>query len=258
MANKLVVECPSGDLKEAAYFKKMSSVWWDLKGPYRAQYLYDSAVVPYIVQEITNSGLLINKEYAGNSEPFTGFKILEVGCGGGIVCEMLSKYGGDITGLDINSYVLEVAKEHLKLADPKITNINYILQSAEEHCLSNDAKYDFVILNTVIQHVVDKDSLLKSCVRCLKPGGSIFISGFSQTWIAWFFLIILSEWWGTIPPGTGDWSKYITVGDLENKMKRYGCKLVASKGISHNIFTDTWTLGKFHSMCYAARFVKQE
>ncbi|KAB0794497.1 hypothetical protein PPYR_11336 [Photinus pyralis] len=257
MANKLVVECPSADLKEAAHFKKMSSVWWDLKGEYHGQYLYDSNVVPYMVEEIINSGLLDIK-YAESEKPFTGLKILEVGCGGGIMCEMLSKYGGDITGIDINSYVLEVAKEHLKSADPKITNINYILQSAEEHCLSNAEKYDLVVLNTVIQHVVEKDVLLKSCVRCLKPGGSIFISGFSQTWIAWFLLEILAEWWGTLPKGNSEWRKFISIGDLENMMKWYKCKLIASKGIYHNLFTDTWTMGRCHSMSYAARFVKQE
>uniref|UniRef100_A0A1Y1MCS9 Methyltransferase type 11 domain-containing protein n=1 Tax=Photinus pyralis TaxID=7054 RepID=A0A1Y1MCS9_PHOPY len=257
MAYKLVVECPSADLKEATFFKKMSSVWWDSKGPYHGQHLYDSAVVPYMVEEITSSGML-NKKYDGSSKPFTGLKILEVGCGGGIVCEMLSKYGGDITGLDINRCVLDVAKEHLNRADPKITNINYILQSAEDHCLSNAEKYDVVILNTVIQHVVEKNTLLKSCVRCLKPGGSILISGFSQTWMAWFVLIILSEWLGCTPVGTSDWSKLITLGGLKNMMKRYKCKLVASKGISHNVFADTWTISKCQSMCYAARFVKQE
>ncbi|KAB0794486.1 hypothetical protein PPYR_11325 [Photinus pyralis] len=250
----LAIPCPSMDAEEAKYFTKMSSVWWDTKGPYRTQFFFDSMIVPFIIEQIVNNQKSRHENFS-DDQPLNGLKILEIGCGGGIVTEKMSRKGGDITGIDVNLAIINVAKNHLKL-DPSITNVEYRLQSVEEHCLDNFEKYDVIILNTVLQHIVDKEPFLQCCIKCLKPGGSAFIGGMSQTWVGWFAGIFLAELLGILPRGTSDWNKFITLEGIGRMVEKFKCRFVDSRGMFYNVLTGNFFYLKSTSVTFIGHFRK--
>lgn len=131
---------------------------------------------------------------------------------GGILSESLARLGGVVTGVDPGADLIKVAKKHAELSE--IFKIQYINTTIEEFCLKNEGKFDVVIVAEVLEHVINKEIFVKSCCKCIKPGGSIFVSGVNKTFYSWFVTIVLWERvFRVVPIGTHDWDKYITPED---------------------------------------------
>lgn len=130
----------------------------------------------------------------------------------------MARTGCSVVGIDVNADLIEVAKEHAKL-DTSLSNLTYILEDVEDHCNNNPQKYDAIVSNFVLEHINEVELFLTSCMACLKPGGSIFVSTLGQTWLGWLAGIILPEYiLGKIPRGAHDWKKFVAIEDTEKML----------------------------------------
>lgn len=130
---------------------------------------------------------------------------------GGFLTEALADLGCTVLGIDPCPELIEVAKNHLKLKPVLSKNITYICGSVEDHSEYNYEKYDVVVASEVIDHVDEQDLFLEVCVKCLKPGGSIFVTTFNKTWISWLIVIVVFEYiTGAVPLGSHFWYKFIS------------------------------------------------
>lgn len=142
---------------------------------------------------------------------------------GGFATEVLGNLGCTVVGIDPCLEMIDVAKKHLNEKPDLSKNVTYICGSVEEHSEYNHEKYDVIFASEVIDHVDEQDLFLEVSVKCLKPGGSIFITTFHKSWISWFIVIILFEYIvGIIPRGSHFWHKFISVDDVDKILSK--CK----------------------------------
>lgn len=142
---------------------------------------------------------------------------MEVGCGGGILTEQLSRLHATVTGIDPGHEVINVAKSHAKTINPDLVKrITYLIENIESHSAENQCKYDAVIVSEVLEHVLDKPKFLEACLLTLKPGGSIFITTFNKTHFSWFSAIFMAEKViKLVPDGVHDWDNFIPPLDCQ-------------------------------------------
>ncbi|KAF2881915.1 hypothetical protein ILUMI_24259 [Ignelater luminosus] len=179
---------PTVNPDEIEKFKNLSASCWNKEERLSPLHPLNHLRVPWIVDGIAEAGL-ISKDKVGSSKPFEGLKILDVGCGVGILSEELAEFGGTIVGLDPCAEVIHEAKKHMAL-NPSLTNITYISETIEEHAEKHCEEYDAVIASEVVDHVDQPDLFLELCCKCLKPGGTIYVTTFNKTWTSWLVAII--------------------------------------------------------------------
>lgn len=155
--------------------------------------------------------------YVNTTRVLNGQRILEVGCGGGLLTEQLARLGAQVTGIDLGEKLIEAARTHLECSSPELTNnVAYIIEPVDQHAKTNCECYDAVIVSEVLEHVDDKVALLEASVRTLKPGGSIFITTLNKTLPMWFGGVILGEYVLSLAPkGTHHWDKMISPLDVQ-------------------------------------------
>lgn len=172
--------------------------------------------VPFIRDGIVSRGT-VEPSYVNTTKVLKGQRILEVGCGGGLLTEQLGRLGAQVTGIDLGEKLIEAARDHLKSSSPELaSNVLYKMEPVDQHAKANCECYDAVIVSEVLEHVEDKVALLESSVRTLKPGGSIFITTLNKTIPSWFGGVILSEYvLNLVPRGTHHWEKMISPLDVQ-------------------------------------------
>jgi len=226
------------DNKDVVFFNNLSSEWWDeTNGGAKLLHRLNKIIVPYIQDSAINNGL-VKEELLKEPKPLRDLHILEVGCAGGILTEPLAKTSGaTIVGIDMGPDLIKVAKQHAAL-DTSLTNLTYKVESVEEHCLNNSEKYDIVVASGVLEHVDVPESFLEACVKCLKPGGSIFISTFAKSKMAYLMAITACEYiLRLIPVGTHDWNKFVSPVEVQRLLEKYNCKKKEARGVFYNIIT---------------------
>lgn len=145
---------------------------------------------------------------------------------GGILTEPLAKLGSKITGIDVSSELINQAKQHAA-QNPSLRNINYSLESIDEHVKNNTGKYDAVVASEVLEHVTDQKVFLEACVKCLKPKGSIFITTINKTTLSWLGGIVFAEYvLNFVPRGTHDWNKFIAPHQTQRILEDCKCLLL--------------------------------
>ncbi|KAK4883897.1 hypothetical protein RN001_000168 [Aquatica leii] len=231
------------DEKEIEYFMKFP--WW---GQNRCLHTFNLLRVPLIRNALSNIVI--------DLQSFDNKRILEVGCGGGILSEELAKFGGIVHGIDPTAAAIAVAKQHAT-SNPQLTNLTYSVETIEQHAASNYEKYDVVVASEVLEHVTEKKTFLEHCVKCLKPGGSIFITTFNKTFRSWIMSVILiQEILNIIPRGTHSWDKFISPDNVSEMLRKLHCKTVDVKGIYFNFVRMTWTQSTDVSTNYFLHAVK--
>ncbi len=161
-----------------------------------------------------------------------GLEILDVGCGGGLLCEALFDFKGKISGIDAAGPGIEIAKEHAKLNNREIF---YRDITAEELVADESEKYDVVTCLEVIEHVPDPQSLVSACSKLLKPGGSLFLSTINRNPRSWITAIVGAEYiFNILPKGTHEFSKFIKPSELASYMRAADINLSESKGMFYN------------------------
>ncbi|XP_055681839.1 ubiquinone biosynthesis O-methyltransferase, mitochondrial-like [Lutzomyia longipalpis] len=203
---------------------------------------------------------LIRKYGHGNSsaDALKGLKLLDVGCGGGILTEALASFSADVTGIDPSEELIAIAREHVKENCLLSQRITYKIETIEEHSARNQGKYDAVILSEVIEHVNEQETFLKLCIDAVKPGGSIFLSTFNRTPLSYFWGIFLAEdVYKVILKNTHEWSKFISPQETQRIFETNDCKVEQLKGLLYLYSPwNTWVWTKSTAVTYIQHAVK--
>ena len=233
--------------KEIEKFSRIAEEWWDPTGKFKPLHKFNPIRISYIKEKIINSFKLKNSD-----KPLQKIRLLDIGCGGGLLSEPMSRLGAEVTGIDASEKNIQVAKLHAKKNNLKI---NYLTASPED--LKIDRKFDVILNMEIIEHVEDVDIFLKSCSSLLKKEGIMFVATINKTLKSYLFAIIGAEYilrW--LPIGTHEWDKFIDPNDLIKISKKYNLQLQNLDGMKFNIITDKWSISSGKSINYIGKFNK--
>ena len=233
--------------KEIEKFSKIAEEWWDPKGKFKPLHNFNPLRISYLKENIIKTFNIQKKD-----KILSGIKILDIGCGGGLLCEPMSRLGAEVFGMDASEKNIEVAKIHAKKSN---LNIKYFCSSPEK--FKSDLKFDVILNMEIIEHVEDVDFFLKSCSKFLKKNGIMFVATLNKTLKSYLFAIIGAEYilkW--LPIGTHEWEKFVKPEELINITKKYNLTLNDLKGVKLNLLTNNWELSADKSVNYIAKFIK--
>ncbi len=233
--------------KEIEKFSKIAEEWWDPKGKFKPLHNFNPLRISYLKDNIIKTFNIQKKD-----KILSGVKILDIGCGGGLLCEPMSRLGAEVFGMDASKKNIEVAKIHAKKSN---LNIKYFCSSPEK--FKSDLKFDVILNMEIIEHVEDVDFFLKSCSKFLKKNGVMFVATLNKTLKSYLFAIIGAEYilkW--LPIGTHDWEKFVKPEELIRITKKYDLTLNDLKGVKLNLLTNNWELSADKSVNYIAKFIK--
>jgi 2-polyprenyl-6-hydroxyphenyl methylase/3-demethylubiquinone-9 3-methyltransferase len=233
--------------KEIEKFSKMANEWWDPNGKFKPLHKFNPIRIKYIKENIINNFNLENKK-----KPLQKIEILDIGCGGGLLSEPMSRMGASVTGIDASDKNIKIARLHAKKNNLKI---KYFSSSPEN--LNINKKFDVILNMEIVEHVEDINFFLKSCSKLLKKNGLMFVATLNKTLKSYLFAIIGAEYilkW--LPIGTHEWEKFVTPSALEAILKKNNLNLIKLDGVKFNILNDKWKISKDSSVNYIAKFKK--
>ena len=235
------------NIKEIEKFSKIAEEWWNPEGKFKPLHKFNPIRISYITENIIKTfGLNHNKT------PLKNIKILDIGCGGGLLSEPMSRLGANVTGIDASDKNIKVAKLHSKKNNLKI---NYVCSSPEKFKIKN--KFDVILNMEIVEHVEDINFFLKSCSNLLKRNGIMFVATLNKTLKSYVFAIIGAEYvlrW--LPIGTHEWDKFVKPEELVSILKKNDLRLDKLDGMNFNILKDKWSVGEDKSVNYIAKFIK--
>ncbi len=218
--------------EEIQKFSKLADEWWDVKGKFKPLHMFNPIRIDYITSKIKEYFNLKNKK----DNYLEGLKILDIGCGGGLISEPMARLGADVTGIDASKKNIEVAKIH---SQKNNLQINYISKSPEQ--LNNFEEYDVILNLEIVEHVEDVGLYIKSCNRLLKKNGLMFTATLNRSFTSYFKAIIGAEYvlrW--LPIGTHDWNKFIKPEELEKKLSFENFSTLDVKGFEFTPIINKW------------------
>ena len=233
--------------KEIEKFSKIAEEWWDPKGKFKPLHKFNPTRIAYIKENIIKTFKLDQKK-----SPLRNVKILDIGCGGGLLSEPMCRLGAEITAIDASRRNIQVAKLHAKKNNLKI---DYICTSPER--MKVKSQFDVILNMEIVEHVEDVDFFLKSCSRLLKKNGIMFVATLNKTLKSYLFAIVGAEYilrW--LPIGTHEWEKFLRPEELISILRNNNLNLDRIDGMQFNILTDKWKVSKDNSVNYIAKFIK--
>ncbi|EIZ1411357.1 bifunctional 2-polyprenyl-6-hydroxyphenol methylase/3-demethylubiquinol 3-O-methyltransferase UbiG [Vibrio vulnificus] len=214
------------DPNEIKKFEDMASRWWDLEGEFKPLHQINPLRLDYVLSK---------------ADGLFGKKVLDVGCGGGILAESMAKEGAVVTGLDMGKEPLEVARLHALETGTKLT---YIQSTIEDHAAENAQMYDVVTCMEMLEHVPDPQSVIRSCAALVKPGGHVFFSTLNRNIKSYLFAIVGAEkLLKIVPEGTHDHDKFIRPSELIKMIDQTDLCEQGITGLHYNPLSDTYKLG---------------
>uniref|UniRef100_A0A8C5RMU0 Ubiquinone biosynthesis O-methyltransferase, mitochondrial n=1 Tax=Laticauda laticaudata TaxID=8630 RepID=A0A8C5RMU0_LATLA len=240
------------DPEELRRFQRLAHKWWNEDGEYAALHSMNDIRVPFIRDTILN---LRNDHELGS--PLFSMKILDVGCGGGLLTEPLARLGASVTGIDPLEENIRTAELH-KSYDPALTKrIQYRACTLEDIVEEESEKFDIIVASEVVEHVADVEKFIKCFGEVLKPEGSLFITTLNKTQLSYVFGIIVAEkLLGIVPVGTHDWEKFISPEELERLLESNGFSVKVVKGMLYNPLFGSWSWIGNTSINYALHAIK--
>jgi len=227
---------------EIKKFSKLANEWWNTNGKFKPLHMFNPTRIEYIL-DVSLSYFKIDKD---KKFPLKNLKILDIGCGGGLISEPMSRLGADVIGIDASDKNIKVAKSHAKKSN---LNINYLNTKPENLKLNNE--FDIILNLEVIEHVENLDLYLKSCFDLLKPSGIMFTATINRTLTSYIKAIVGAEYilrW--LPIGTHDWNKFIKPEELEKKLTDLNFSITNLTGLNFNPFFQEWKKTKNISVNY--------
>ena len=227
---------------EIKKFSKLADEWWDINGKFKPLHMFNPTRIEYIL-DVSLEYFKIDKN---KKIPLKNLKILDIGCGGGLISEPMSRLGANVTGIDASSKSIEVAKSHAKKNN---LNINYLNAQPENLKLKNE--FDIILNLEVVEHVENLDLYLSSCFDLLKPKGIMFTATINRTLTSYIKAIVGAEYilrW--LPIGTHDWNKFIKPEELEKKLTDLNFSINNLTGLSFNPLFQEWKRTKNMSVNY--------
>ncbi|MDZ7908285.1 MAG: bifunctional 2-polyprenyl-6-hydroxyphenol methylase/3-demethylubiquinol 3-O-methyltransferase UbiG [Gemmobacter sp.] len=223
------------DPAEVAKFEAMAAEWWDPNGKFKPLHQMNPCRLGYITAQIAAEfGRDLRED-----RPFAGLRLLDIGCGGGLLSEPMARLGAEVLGADAAPRNIPVAQIH---AEQSGLAIDYRHTTAEDLAAAGEA-FDVVLNMEVVEHVADPLAYLTACQQLLKPGGLMVCSTLNRNAKSFAMAIIGAEWvmrW--LPKGTHDWNKFITPDELSDLIRRAGLTPVDRKGMVFNPISWSWSL----------------
>jgi 2-polyprenyl-6-hydroxyphenyl methylase/3-demethylubiquinone-9 3-methyltransferase len=206
------------DPREVERFAALASRWWDPQGDLRSLHHINPARTAFIAERW----------------PLAGAKVLDVGCGGGLLTEAMAALGATVTGIDAGADAIEVARLHLHESN---LDVAYLCTTAEEYADTHADGYDLVTCLEMLEHVPDPSSVVAACARLVRPGGALCFSTLNRTPKSYALAIIGAEYvLGLLPRGTHDWGRFIRPSELDAWCRVAGVDLVELAGIRYDPF----------------------
>lgn len=220
------------DPSEIQKFSELAHRWWDPNSEFKP------------LHEINPLRL----EWINNLAPLAGKKVIDIGCGGGILAESMAKRKAHVTGIDLSDKALKVADLHSLESG---IEIRYEKISAEAMAEREAGSFDIVTCMEMLEHVPDPASIVKACMKLAKPGGKIFFSTINRNPKAYLFAVIGAEYvLQMLPKGTHDYQKFITPAELSQDIRNAGLEVLQMKGMSYNPLTKIYSLNQDTSVNY--------
>ena len=232
---------------EIAKFSKIAAEWWSPNGKFKPLHKFNPIRIKYLKENIIEHFKLKQ-----TNSPLKGLDILDIGCGGGLLSEPITRLGAKVTAIDASKKNIQVAKFHAKKNNLKI---NYLCSSPEK--LNLNKKFDVVLNMEIVEHVEDLNFFIKKSSNLLKKNGLMFIATLNKTFKSYMFAIIGAEYvlrW--LPIGTHDWEKFVKPDNLINLATNSNLKLKKLSGMKFNPIIDKWSLSNDKSVNYIAKFKK--
>ena len=232
---------------EIAKFSKIAAEWWSPNGKFKPLHKFNPIRIKYLKENIIEHFKLKQ-----TNSPLKGLNILDIGCGGGLLSEPITRLGAKVTAIDASKKNIQVAKFHAKKNNLKI---NYLCSSQEK--LNLNKKFDVVLNMEIVEHVEDLNFFIKKSSNLLKKNGLMFIATLNKTFKSYVFAIIGAEYvlrW--LPIGTHDWEKFVKPDNLVSLAINSNLKLKKLSGMKFNPIIDKWSLSNDKSVNYIAKFKK--
>ncbi len=219
-------------------FDNLSNEWWDNNGSFKALHSFNLIRIDYIKNQIFEPS-------------FKGLKILDIGCGGGILCEPLSRLGANITGIDSNKKAIKVAKDHANKNNLKITYNHTELERFNSH------EFDIILCMEVLEHVEDTNKIILLSKKLLKKNGLFIGSTINRTISSYFLALFMAEnILKIVPKGTHEWEKFIKPNHLKKSFLKNGFCDFKVNGVKYNPFINKWKYSNRKNINYIFSAVK--
>jgi len=226
------------DPSEIQKFEELAARWWDPESEFRPLH----SINP------------LRTSYINLHSPVSGLKVLDVGCGGGLISEALAAFGADVTGIDMGEAPLNVAKLHLLESGQKV---EYLKLTAEELADQRPEEYDIVTCLEMLEHVPQPSSVIEACSRLVKPGGDVYFSTINRNPKAWLLAIVGAEYiLNMLPKGTHEYAKLIRPSELDSWARDAGLITQKMIGLHYNPITQNYSLAPGVDVNYMMHTVK--
>ena len=233
--------------KEIDKFSKIAEDWWNPEGKFKPLHQFNPERIKYIKDNTIKHFNLTNKD-----KPFTNLNILDIGCGGGLLSEPMSRLGGNVTGIDASEKNIISAKIHAKQNN---LNISYFCNSPEN--FKSNIKFDLVLNMEIVEHVEDVNFFIKKSSELLKKNGLMFVATLNRTLKSYIFAIIGAEYilrW--LPIGTHEWNKFLTPEELTNIGRKNSLLVEKIDGMVFNPLSNRWKVSQDCAVNYIIKFKK--
>ncbi len=226
----------------------MARDWWNPKGKFEPLHLFNPTRIAFIKEKLISHFKLDSD----SEKPFKNINILDIGCGGGLLCEPLKRLGATVTGIDASKQNIEVAKFH---ANEMNLNIDYI--HCEPEKLKINKKFDVILNMEVVEHVSNIDLFIEHCSQLIKKNGIMFVATINKNLKSYLFAIVGAEYilrW--LPIGTHHWDKFLTPRELESIANKKNFVAGEVIGMKFNFFLKKWYRSLDFSVNYISTFLK--
>ncbi len=223
------------DDAEIAKFERLAAQWWDPHGKFRPLHRLNPVRIAYIRDQLCR---YFDRDPKG-AEALNGLRLLDIGCGGGLLCEPMARLGATITGVDPSSLNVEVASLHARQSG---LAIDYRAATAEDLAAAGET-FDVVLNMEVVEHVADVEAFIDACAAMVRPGGLMVVATINRTVKALALAIIGVEYilrW--LPRGTHRYDKLVRPEELESALSAGGLQLIDETGVTYNPLADRWSL----------------
>ncbi|MCP8938948.1 bifunctional 2-polyprenyl-6-hydroxyphenol methylase/3-demethylubiquinol 3-O-methyltransferase UbiG [Alsobacter sp. SYSU M60028] len=225
----------SVDAGEVERFDRLARTWWDPSGPMKPLHRLNPVRLAFIRDRVAER---LGRD-PRSGQPLAGVSVLDVGCGGGLLCEPLARLGADVTGIDPAPTNVEVARLHAERSGVAVT----YRQSTVEKIVAEGSRFDVVLAMEVVEHVTDVDAFVAACCAAAKPDGQLFMATLNRTLRAFALAIVGAEYvLGWLPRGTHQWDKFVTPDELAEAIARGGLRVRDETGVAFNPLEGTWRL----------------
>jgi 2-polyprenyl-6-hydroxyphenyl methylase/3-demethylubiquinone-9 3-methyltransferase len=241
MLEPVGIQAPSVDPEEVARYQRLAATWWDEAGPFWPLHVLNRVRTDWIVRHLAHE---LGRDPA-RPKPLEGLRVLDIGCGGGILSESIARHGAQVLGIDVTPRNITIAKGH---ADGQGLDVTYRQVALEE---LDEAPFDVVLNMEVIEHVLDAPTFLQRCLGMVRPDGFLVLATLNRTLASFVAGIVGAEYiFRLLPRGTHQWRRFVRPSELVRPLEAAGGGIVARSGVAVNPLTRRMRLTRYEGINY--------